>query len=213
MSKTLASLVSELQGEVPAEGGVPSTAQYQRAIKDAVMDFSRRAGQEKIWQLEVVSGTATYTLPDDFLSMIALESLTNPDGILYSPTNSQLIPIPQNYCERIIFRNGQLTLFPTPTYTLTRDMRYKAGWALNEAGDTYEDMGEEEASIILLKAQADCLKKKDNASSNDAYRYTIGGVTVDTTSQAGSSEKSIKSLEEEYDARVEAYVGQAFAME
>ena len=209
MAKTLDELVIELQGEIPAESGVPSATQYERAIKDAVLDFSRRAGTEKIANLAVVSGTATYDLPADFLSMISLETLWNQDGILISPQG--LIPLSANWEERITIRNGVLTITPTPAYTLTRQMSYKAGWALNEA-ETYEDMGDEEASIILLKAQALAQVKKNNARSGNAYRYTVGGVTVDTTSQASATDKDVSQLDSEYEARVKAYVGHAFLM-
>lgn len=210
MAKTLDELVAELTGEIPAMGGVPSAAQYERAIKDAALDFSRRAGTEKITSLAVVSGTATYDLPADFLSLISLDSIYNPSGVLNTPDG--LIPLSATFCEEITFRNGQLTINPIPTYTLTRQMNYKAGWALTGQTPTYEDMGDEEAAIILLKAQALAQVKKNNARSGSAYRYTIGGVTVDTTSQASASDKDVDQLESEYEKRVDKYVGHAFLM-
>ena len=39
---TLAVLLAQLQSEVPAVSSVPTTTQYTQAIKDAVLDFSRR---------------------------------------------------------------------------------------------------------------------------------------------------------------------------
>lgn len=208
MAKTLADLVEELQGEIPAVGGVPSAGQYETAIKDAVLDFSRRAGTEKITTLAVVSGTATYNLPADFLSMILLDSLSNPSGVLN--TAQGLIPLSASWDETLTVRNGVLTITPTPTYTLTRQMSYKAGWALSSG--TYEDMDDEVASIILLKAQSLAQTKKNNAKAGGAYRYQIGGVSVDTTSQASSADKSVEQLDSEYEKRVREYIGQVFLM-
>lgn len=213
MAKTLAELVSALQEEIPASGGVPSSTQYQRAIVDAVMDFSRRAGTEKITTLNVVAGTASYNLPADFLMLISMTSLYHPSGVLNTPQG--LIPLRADFCETFTFRNGQITITPTPTYSLARQMSYKAGWALTGEGEeqSYEDMDEEVASIVLLKAQALAQTKKNNATAGNAYRYTVGGVTVDTTAQADATNKDVSQLESEYEARVDKYVGHAFLFE
>lgn len=217
MSIALSELIERLQEDVPADSGVPSADQYERAIKDAVRDFSRRAGQEKIWDLDVVANTATYDLPADFLSVIALQNFWSTDGVLNTPQG--LIPIPSGFTERITTRNGQLTILPTPSYTLTRQLRYKAGWALTEGADEdystddfYEDMGEEEAGIILLKARSLAQRKKDNASSGGGYRYQVGGVSVDTT-QSSSAAQTPESLESDYLERVKVYVGNVFLFE
>jgi len=213
MSIALSDLIEQLQEDVPAVDSVPSEAQYERAVKDAVRDFSRRAGQEKLAEIEVVSGSATYDLPTDFLSVIAWQGIWSPDNILNTPQG--LIPVPEGWRERINIRNGQLTILPTPTYSMTRELRYKAGWALTEDdyGDFYDDMGEEEAAIVLLKARALAQTKKDNAASTGGYKYQVGSVSVDTTSQASAAGSSVESLESEYLERVKIYVGNVFLME
>jgi poly-gamma-glutamate capsule biosynthesis protein CapA/YwtB (metallophosphatase superfamily) len=92
-------------------------------------------------------------------------------------------------------------------------MNYKAGWALDgETDPAYPDMDDEVSSIILLKAQALAQTKKNNAKAGTAYRYTIGGVTVDTTSQASALGKDVTALENEYEARVDKYIGHVFLM-
>src|SRR3990172_56574 len=201
MSIALSDLIEQLQEDVPAVDSVPSDAQYDRAVKDAVRDFSRRAGQEKLAEIEVVSGSATYDLPADFLSVIAWQGWS-PDNIFNTPQG--LIPVPAGWRERINIRNGQLTIIPTPTYSMTRELRYKAGWALTEDdyGDLYEDMGEEEAAIVLLKARALAQTKKDNAASTGGYKYQVGSVSVDTTSHASAAGSSGGGLESEYLERV-----------
>lgn len=234
MAKTLAELIAELKEEVSVENGVPTDAQYERAVTEATLDFSRRAGSEKITNLQVVSGTAIYDLPADFISLIALESFINSQqilaeyerlgygvpsdfsGLVYNPgvfvSSEGLIPMPYRFNETYTIRDFKLTIVPTPGYSLVRYLRYKAGWALtgDEGSEEYADMTDEESDIILLKASALCLTKKANALSGGAYKYQIGGVTVDTTGTTTSQKDAIAGLESEYDKRVAEYIGTAF---
>jgi hypothetical protein len=236
MAKTLAELIAELKEEIHAENGVPTDAQYQRAITEAVLDFSRRAGSEKITQLQIATGTAIYDLPADFIMLITLESFINSQqilaeyqqfdqgipssfsGLTYNPgvmvTSEGLIPLPYRFNETYTIRDFKLTIVPTPGYTLTRYLRYKAGWALtgDMGSEQYADMTDEESDIILLKAEALCLTKKANALSGGAYKYQIGAVQVDLTGLTQSQKQAISGLESDYDKRVEQYIGQAFDM-
>ena len=84
MSIALSALVSRLQSDVPARNDLPSSAQYEQAIKDAVSDYSGRRPLRKLTTLSIVSGTSTYDLPDDFLKVIRLESLLSQDGVIHS---------------------------------------------------------------------------------------------------------------------------------
>lgn len=176
---TLAVLLAELQSEVPAVNGVPTTTQYTQAVKDAVADFSRRCGLEKIAELSIVSGTAAYALPADFLKMIMLESLSNPDGIIIS--NTGLIPVSADWEETYQIVNKQITFFPTPGYSLTRDYRYKSAWILTGevSSETYAAMGDDEAQIVLLKAKSLAKEKLVNAlASGGGMQYSLGAVSV-----------------------------------
>jgi len=205
MSIMLADLISDLQADVPAVDSVPSSDQYTRAIKEAVKDFSRRCGTEKVDTLSIVSGTATYDLADDFLKMIMLESFATADGVLIS--NEGIIPLSTTWDERHYIRNRQITFDPTPTYTMSRDYRYKAAWALNDDGDEYEDMGDEEAEIVLLKASAICLTKQANTMSPDAFDYQQGDVKVNTGTQTLAMRAQVDSVEKQYDEACEKYNG------
>jgi len=206
MGILLATLVSRLQADVPAVDSVPSADQYTRAIKDAVADFSRRCGTEKVDALSVVSGTASYTLPDDFLKMIMLESFATADGVLIS--SAGIIPLDANWEERYTVRGLTITFYPTPSYSMTRDYRYKAGWVLNDDGDEYEDMGEEEAGIILLRAAAACLTKQSNVMAPEAFSYQQGDVSVNTGTQTLAVRAQLDSVEKSYLNACEKYNGQ-----
>lgn len=205
MAIALVDLVTRLQEDIPARDGVPSNAQYERAVKEAVMDFSERAGPEKIAALNVVANVATYDLAADFLKLIELEAIATPDGIINSVGG--IIPVSANWEERWTIVDGKITFYPIPTYTLARDYRYKAGWALT-GGATYDDLGEREAEIVLLKAAASCLTKLANLYSPEAIDYQQGDVKVNTGTQTLALRAQAELLEKQYLEAVRNYVGQ-----
>src|SRR3972149_7805064 len=86
MSILLDDLVAELAEDVPAVDGVPSTAQYENAVKDAVRAFSERCGLTRLASLAIAPETATYDLPDDFLMLVSLDSLVSYGGVILSST-------------------------------------------------------------------------------------------------------------------------------
>ena len=211
MSITLSKLVERLQGDVPAEDDVPSQDQYENAVKDAVRDFSERCGVTQIGTIDVVSGTATYDLPADFLKLITLTTFTG-ESVLHS-AGGQLIPVSKNWCERHTIRNGQITFYPIPRYTLTRDIYYKAAWILtgedeDYGGGTYETLGEREARIVLLKAKANAKTKLANAQAGDSIKYSFGAVSEDLGGVSESSRNDAKKFENEYLDACESYNGQ-----
>jgi hypothetical protein len=208
MSTTLAALVALLQSEVPAVDGVPTTAQYEQAVKDAVMEFSHQCGLTTIATLSVVSGTATYSLPPNFLKLIMLESFASADGVIISATG--LIPVSADWEEEYTIVNKQITFFPTPTYSLGRDYKYKAGWAMTgtAGSETYATLGEDEARIVLLKAKAIAVTKQNNATGGSPLKYSLGAVSVDNSAYVQSNASWADSLEKEFLAACDKYNGQ-----
>jgi hypothetical protein len=206
----LSELVDRLMEDVPAEDGVPSTTQYENAVKEAIRDFSERCGLTQISTLSVVSGTSTYDLPADFLKMIKLETFTG-DGVMHSAEG--LIPLSANWCERFTIRNLQITLYPIPRYTITRYFSYKAAWIGVETDEEdypdveYETLGEREARIVLLKAQAVGLTKQANAQSSTSIKYSFGAVSEDLGGSSDSTRKNANDLEREYVDACEVYNG------
>ena len=214
MSILLSDLVERLAVDVPAEDSVPSNTQYEKAVQDAIRDFSEQCGLVQISTLNIVPGTATYDLPADFLKMIALESFASADGVLISAQG--LIPISANWVEQHTIRNGQITFYPTPTFTMARELRYKAAWIGTDieaddsvAADTdYETMSEREARIVLLKAQANALEKQSNALSGQTLKYSLGAVSVDKGSTIEEKRRKADSFNDEYLAACDKYNGQ-----
>lgn len=207
---TLAVLLAQLQSEVPAVSSVPTTTQYTQAIKDAVLEFSRRCGIGKWAELSIVNGTAAYSLPADFLSLITLEMITGVDGVIVS--NTGLIPVSAKWEEEYSIINKTITFTPTPTYTLTRDYKYKAGWALtgSTGAETYATMGDEEAQIVMLKAKQLAMEKISNATASaGGMKYSLGAVSVDKGSGAESLTTMMYALHGEFVKACERYNGAA----
>lgn len=208
MSITLASIISELQSEVPAVNSVPTTTQYTQAIKDAVVEFSRRCGLVKFGQLNIVANTATYALADDFLKMVVLESLVSADGVILS--SSGIIPVPMDWSEEFVIANKQITFKPTPTYTLTRDYRYKAAWILTgtNPNETYATMGDDEKQVVMLKAKQIAIEKIFNAQASASnVKYSLGAVSVDKGAGADLLTKQMYELHGAFAKACEDYNG------
>lgn len=210
---TLAGLIAELQSEVPAVNSVPTTAQYTQAVKDAVLDFSRRCGLVKFAELNIVPNTATYALADDFLKLVTLESLVGVDGVII--TNSGIIPVSADWEEEYAIVNKQITFKPTPTYTLTRDYKYKAAWILTGASgsETYATLGDDEAQVVMLKAKSLAKEKLANAlASSGGMKYSLGAVSVDKGSGTDALISEVYQLHGQFVEACERYNGAALGI-
>jgi len=208
MGTTLAVLIAELQSEVPAVNSLPTTTQYTQAVKDAVAEFSRRCGLVKMADLSIVANTATYSFPDDFLKLISLTSLAGVDGVIIS--NSGIIPVSADWTEEYTIANKQITFKPTPTYTLTRGYKYKAGWVLTGANpnETYATMGDDEKQIVMLKAKQLATEKIYKAqASAGGMKYSFGAVSVDKGAGADSLTKDMFELQGAFVQACEDYNG------
>lgn len=206
MSVTLAALVANLQADVPARDSVPSSAQYERTVKQAVRDLGRRVPLRKRASLSIVSGTAAYSLPADFLRLIKLQASVAVDGVVHTsegllPLNSLTAPDAYDYA----INGTTLTFYPTPTFTDTWYVWYAAGYVLSEG--TYADLDDERAEIALLRAQALALTLQANASAHHAWKYQAGDEAVDKQKLRAEVEAQAAALQAEYELAVRNVVG------
>lgn len=207
MTIALSVLVARLTADVPSRNDVPSSEQYQRAVEDAVADYSQRKSLRRSFDLDVVSGTAAYDLPDDFLRLIDLEgwpSTGSDDGVMITTTG--IVPVSASYTETIEVEDGTLTIDPTPAYTLTRKMLYAAAHVL-DGNDDYPLMTEADAAVILLRAQALALRMLANAAVQEAWKYSEGDESVDKTAMAKAMQEQAKILDDQYLADLKRAVG------
>jgi len=206
MTKALADMITELQEDVSAVDGVPSDAQYERAIKDAIREFSRRCGLIKNGTLEIISGTASYSLPADFLSMIEIDNPYSPEHHVIV-TQSGIIPFSElnPFEEEYTIQNGTITFFPTPGYTMTRYIEYKAAWVL-DVDDNYP-LTEEEAQIVMIKAKNIAFEKLSNANAGAGFRYSVGNMSVDKSGVADGYSKRLSELNGDFISACNQYNG------
>lgn len=206
MSKALADMVADLQEDVPAVDAVPSDAQYERAIKDAVAEFSRLCGLVKNTTISIVSGTATYDLPADFLKKILFESPYDPQhGVMITTTGIIPFGTLAPFDEEITIRNLVMTIYPTPQYTMARYLEYKAAWVLDES-DEYP-LTDDEVQIVMLKAKAIAFEKINNASASSGIKYTMGNFAVDKTGVGEGYAKKVTDFETQFTKACKDYNG------
>lgn len=200
MAVALSDLTSWLDVALPNLTG-PQTVS---AVKSAVSAFSNKAGMVKRVAISVVTGTATYELPDDFISLIKLERMTAL-GDVWVQGNGTLIPTANSRAEKATVAGRNIVFVPTPQYTTTRYVWYRAGYALTDG--TYEDMTEEMAEIIKVKAQANGLRFLATSNATDGWKYSIGDVMVDKSNLSRGLRESAGELDREFDAMVKAFIG------
>lgn len=204
MSTAMADLVSRLQAAVPAMGGLPTDEQYRHAIMDAVEALNDRMSRRKITTLAIVSGAASYNLPADFVRMIRLDGLLSGDGVMISPEGIIPMNAPMHE-ETWTISNGQIIFYPTPGYSMTREMEYGAGHVL--ADEAYAEMGSAEARLALMHAQAMCLTWQANAAAAQAWSYQIGDERVSKEQLATGLREQAKDLERQFWAAVNERIG------
>jgi len=195
MSVALAALAARLSNDVPARDDVPTATQYENCVREAVADYSRRNSFQRVTTISVVSGTADYDLPSDFLRVIKFTGLTRYDGVIIG--DAGLIPVGANFEERVMVRGRTLTISPTPTYSQNRDLWYAAGHVLDDS-DEYPEMTEEDAGVLMLLAQAKALGLQANKASHDAWQYAIGDERVNKERLADSLRAQAEALEVRY---------------
>jgi hypothetical protein len=197
-------LVARLRDDVPARNGVPSAGQYEQAVKDAVADYGQRRPLRKLATLSIVSGTATYSLPADFLYVISLESFASPGGVIHSAEG--LIPVSAAYSEEYYVVGTQITFEPTPQYTTTRNLRYAAGYVLDE-GNECADMTDDVARVALLRAQWQALMLQANKAAQEGWQYAVGDERVNKEKLPAALREQAQGLLDRYDAALTGQVG------
>jgi hypothetical protein len=209
MSVTLAALVARLTMSVPALNGVPSTAQYEQCVKDAVADYGERRPNQKVATISVVSGTASYALPADFVRAIQFRSLSAGGGVMITSTG--IIPMDSSLDEIYTFAGGYLTIAPTPSYTASRDLWYAAGHLLN-VSNAYPDLADGDARILLLKAQQLALDLQGNVASQSGWKYQIGDEMVDKSGLAAKQRDQANYLQKQYEDAILKASGSAYGV-
>lgn len=177
MTVTLTWLVNELAVLVPATDGTPTSAQYARAVRDAVADLGVRLPRIGQATLAVVAGTAVYDLPPGFTRLIGMERI---DGVT---RNGAGYLAPSSAAgERHTVSGGKITFHPVPVYTLDRVIRYAAGYPYDMETDAFIGLTDDLARIAMMRAQAQALRAQATQAAGAAgLSYRIGDTSVQRT--------------------------------
>lgn len=203
MGIALDDLVEELETYFPS--GL-TAEQMIAAVKRAVKAFSKKVTMQRRITINVVNGTASYDLPDDFIGIIRFESLITGDGIYVQPGGG-LVPLNSTIMPGQYSVTGKtITFLPTPSYSVTFYMWYRAGHVLNdqEVYPYLEDMAQD---IVLTKAQAEALRLINAGGVGDNWKYQFGDVMIDKSNLNSSIGSVIANLNQEFDQMVADYVG------
>jgi hypothetical protein len=203
---SVAELVARLSADVPEYDGAPADQQYRRAVLDAVADLSARKPMVKSASLDVVSGQASYVLPDDFLRFIGLETPYTQDGVIV--TGDGIVPVGARspVAWRTEVSGLTLTLDPVPTFDFTYTLRYAAKHALtgDAPTDRYETLTDELANVALLKARSIALGFIAAKVSRDAWTYKEAEQQVDKREQSKAIRAEATAANDEYVAAIKA---------
>lgn len=202
MTTSLVTLAARLEAAVPALNSVP--ADYEQLARDAVAQLSSDAPMIRTATISVVSGTAAYDLPSDFVSLIELSAANTIAGVIVS--DNGLIPMSTETEEYTDLSGDQIVFVPTPRYTLTRTIRYAAAHVLDES-ENYPRLGENAARVALLYGQYLALMAQATAVAPQGWRYSIGDEMVDKSNQGKSLATQAEGLLKQYQSAVKRLQG------
>lgn len=196
-------LVERLQAVVPCKDGSPSSTGYAAAIDAAVLAFSQRAPLVRVSSLSIVAGTATYSLPADFLSLISFDQTTDGNVAL---TSSGIVPLGDQYSDAYNIIGLTLVFEDAPTFNETRDLRYNARH-MTDASVAYPDLVPLQAEAVILKATADLLRQRAALEAGNAWSYRIGDESIDKKGLGDSVFKAADMFDAQFEKAVAALVG------
>lgn len=200
-----AQLISQLQADVPQLNGWPAEAQYAQAVTDAIADLGRRLPRQAWTTIEIVSGTASYALPADFLRAISFSTPVYQEGVIIG--DDGLIPVGARPRERWQIAAGQITITPTPAASSSRELRYAALDALGDDDDTYATLDDVRAGLAMLKARAIVLGLQAAKAARDAWVSELGPEKVDKTKQAPELRAAAAMYEAQYNQALASQAG------
>ncbi len=180
MSVTLSALADRLERAVPARNGAP--ADYEALCQDAVQQLAQDAPILTATAIAVAAGVASYPLPADFLYLVELAGAPQAGSVLLA--DNGIVPFADGWQESTYIEGDTLRLDPTPAYTVTRTLRYAAGYTL--VSGQYPRLTENGARVALLYAQHLALAEQANAQAGDGWSYKIGDESVDKRGLAAS---------------------------
>lgn len=197
-------LVERLRAAVPCKDeSPPSATGYEAAIDAAILAFSQRVPLVRVSSIAIVAGTATYSLPADFLSLISFDQTTDGDVVL---TSGGIVPLGDQYSDAYNIIGLTLVFEDAPTFNETRDLKYNALHATN-VSLAYPDLVPIQAEAVIMKATADLLRQRAALEAGNAWTYRIGDESIDKKGLGDSIFKAADMFDAQFERAVAAMVG------
>lgn len=202
MAVSLLALIARLQSVAPVKKGIP--ADYQYYAEEGVAQLSLDAPIIRWNTLPLVAGTASYSLPSDFVSLVELPPVGYPYGLggVGMSEGGKLLPL-NAVAQGYEVLGGQITFFPTPTSAFSRPYRYAGGYVLDELTQIYPRLTPQGLRAALLYSRFLILLEQSGAQSHNGWSYTIGDETVTKSNLSKAIESHANMLKDQYDATVD----------
>lgn len=171
-----------------------SEATALQVVEDAVEQLSQDVPIQTSTTLSIVSGTATYDLPAEFLFLIELPALVSSDNVLLS--DGGIIPMATAWEERWYVEGDSIRFEPTPSYTMVRTLRYAARHVLSDG--VWPRLSENAARIALLYGRYLALQQQASTLAEGGWRYKIGDEEIDKSRQGSAMLEQVNAALEGY---------------
>jgi hypothetical protein len=202
MAQDLADLIDRLQAAVAPRGNVPTEAQYQECIEDAVSDYSKRRPMLRTTMIDVLANVAEYDMPDDFWQLVSMQTWEANAGVFVSTAG--VVPLSAGFTEAWETLGQIINFVPTPAYSWPgRIVKYLAGHVLDDE-DSYPYLVKQDVQVLIKRAQALALGLIANQMAGRVADWSVKDIRENQSSPLKEIRTQIEQLDKEYLAAVDA---------
>ena len=199
-------LVTQLLTDVPPRGGVPDAEQLERCVRAAVDAMAALAPIPRVAAIAVVPGTASYALPADFLRLRRFAGLPRQGRVIIGGEGIIPLSAASPTEEQISIAGGMLTIWPTPAYTLTRELHYDAGYL--EVSGAYPTLTDAAGRTVAIKARSEALRLQAGVAAREAWSYQVGDERVSKEKLAAALTEQADALDRQFAAAAASLAGE-----
>ena len=197
MTVRVAELSQQLQSLVPRDGSKPTADDYEVCIRQAINDYSQRRPIQRQTTLDIVSGTASYTLPDDFMKFVKIARPGGTDTAFV--TGEGIIPLSTSGWDEEAEIVGQtITFYPTPAYNWSDRRLWYLAFHLEGDQGTFTTLTTIDASIFMKKAESLALLLLANVKAPTAQEYRLQSLSERREGPVQQLRKQAEACDKQY---------------
>ncbi|MHB0976895.1 MAG: phage adaptor protein [Candidatus Aquicultorales bacterium] len=208
MSVTVANLIARAKDLVQDTKARITDPLWDQVAKDAVLEYSRKRPMVKPWDLALLAGVDTYTLPDGFLSFVVFPTAGDSadEGVYHLPSG-KLMALPSTWQppEEYRVEGTDLWVYPTPGSNFALPTRVAFAHVINVAGDAYPTVRDDEVPLIVKKMKADALAIIATREAQ-AFNYSEGDTKIELGKRAEHYGKLAKEAAADWEKAVDSAV-------